>query len=299
LTRRQRLLGSILAALGIGVVLFVTEFLYPLFHEGRPFYLWAERYAYLGNTFDQVVRSILLRPDIVFQHVLLPGRIDYILYLLVPLGLLPLIGIEVTAISLPTLAYSLLSEWSNQSDPTTYYQAPVIPFLFFGAVTGISRLLKWGRLQKRGKVRWALFALLIVSSQLYLPSTWTRIMSLSYFKLNQHALLGHQLMQKIPSYTKVGAQSEFFLTLLGTRQYDVFPYAPTRDAQYYFDFLFGDSTRFWYNYYKAGWEHWRASGYYDTVFEEDGYFLLRRKTSQDPSRQFDNGWALLGYPQFI
>lgn len=292
--QRQRALGLALGGSSIVLILLITEILYPTFHEGRPFYIWAERYAYLGNTLGTVVHSIVSNPSVALARLSTPDRIEYLFYLLRPWAGSALIGFEVLAIMVPALAVSILSE-AFPWDLGTYFQAPLVPFLFFGGIVGLERLLKWGN---RGQARaeLALLAFLVAGSSLYRPDTWTRLLNPAYFTLDAHSEIGHALIRQIPAGATVGAQVEFILALHGTRQYQVRQFDPHWDARQA-DYIFGDSTRFWYGFFQPAWEHWRASGYFDVVTEWDGYFLLQRKTDIDPSRQSDTGWGLIGYIQ--
>jgi uncharacterized membrane protein len=300
--QRKRALGLGLAAAGAGLALFIIQFLYPFLTQGRPYPSFGERYAYLGNTLEEVVISLIQRPHLALQEMTAPLKIVFIQSLLDPLAWLPLVGLEVFSISLPAWAYTLLSALRLQVDPLTYYQSPLLPFLFFGTVASIRRLLHLQIPQRLRKTltepharALALCALLFVSSQLYLPSIWTRILNPFAFTLDEHTLLGYRLMQQIPPQTTVVAQSEFYIPLSIERKYSRVLLLTPGDDYRGVDYIFGDSTRFWYGFHKVTFEQWRASGYFDPVIEQDGYFLLRRKPSIDPTRQFDNGWALVGY----
>ncbi|MBI3741913.1 MAG: DUF2079 domain-containing protein [Chloroflexi bacterium] len=281
--QRQRLLGGFIFLAGIGLALLIILVLYPASAKGAIYPQFEQRYAYLGTTFDQVIKTLITRPDIALAHILVPTKIEFSIDLLTPLAFLPLIGWQVFAISLPAWAYTLLSDLPQQTDPTFYYQAPLLPFLFFGTIYGIRRLL-----DKSMRTQAALGVLLIISSQLYLPSTWANIFSPSNFVLDAHSQLGHQIITQIPSGSKVVAQPELFMPLSDARKFSVVEFSPNidhRDAQS----VFGDSTRAWYAFQKPTWENLRASGYFESVIETDGYFLLRAKTLP-PGKKLDNGW---------
>ena len=287
--QRKRALGLGLAASGAALAIFVIQFLYPWLSQGRVHPQFDERYAYLGHTLSEVFTSLILHPGVALEHILIPAKIDLILYLQTPLALLPLVGLEVTAISIPVWAYTLLSDLPVQFDVNGYYQAPFLPFLYFGTVIGLKRLLGTGK-DNRRKI--ALCVMLVVSSQLYLPSTWLRIFDPSAFALDQHAVIGHQVLQQIPNSASVIAQMEMYIPLAAARKNPVGQFLPGFDYRG-IDFLIGDSTRSYYNLYKTDWTHWRVSGYFEPVTEQDGYFLLKRKAI-DSARQADTGWAVVG-----
>ncbi len=302
LIQRQRLLGFSIAAIGIALALFIIEYFYPSV-IGRTYPIFEERFSYLGTTLREVVSSILLRPGLALEHMFVPSKVSFLLSLFSPLALLPFLGLELTAIALPAFAYTLLSEMSYQVDPSiSYWQSPLIPFLFFGAALGLKRLLGHATHLELTRRKLALTGLLLVSAELYLPSTWTQIVNPASIVLSRHDALGHRLIRQIPSGASVVTQMELFMPTLAEHRFDVHEFSlqcnyvrNAPDCGGPADYLFGDMTRPWYGYGTAVWEHWRASGYFEPVVEEDGYFLLRRKTTIDPTREFDNGWAILGY----
>jgi len=290
---KRKLLGLAILSLSLGLFLLIVLFVYPSLYQGE-YSVFSERYGYLGNSLDRIVVSLIQKPQVVLEHLWIPEKIQFALYLLSPLAFLSLVGAEIMLISLPIWGYTLLSDFAQQYAVGQYYQAPFAPFLFFGAVLGLERLL---RLQiggtKASISKLALGALLISSSQLYLPTTWARILDPTAFVTTEHSVLGYQLLAQIPAKSMVVAQTEFVVPLIAARKYQVVELSPHDDYRQA-DYLIGDSTRPWYTYRKDTWEHWRASGYFDSIVERDGYFLLQKKTIIDPASQVDNGWALLG-----
>ncbi|MDE3088907.1 MAG: DUF2079 domain-containing protein, partial [Chloroflexota bacterium] len=275
--QRKRLLGLSIAISGAALALFVIEFLYPFLNQGRPYPLFDERYAYLGHSLGEVMFSLIRRPDVVLQHVWVPPKIEFVLQLLVPVAFLPIVGAEIAAIALPSWLYTLLSELGMQFDINQYYQSPLVPFIFFGALVGMRRLLEWRRASQDEKEtsrrKFALTALLVVSSQLYLPGTWARVYDPGALTLDQHDALGYTLLKGIPVNTTVVAQTEFYVPLFAEHQQRVLEFSPRGDYRQV-DYMFGDSTRFWYSFHQTAWEQWLASGYFEPVVEQDGYFLL-------------------------
>jgi uncharacterized membrane protein len=302
--QRKYALGLGLAATGIALAIFVIQVLYPALTQGQPYPQFDERYSYLGHSFGEVLVSLLTRPTVVLEHLATPAKINFVLNLLVPLAFLPLLGLEVLAISLPTWLYTLLSELPQQTDPTQYYQSPLIPFLFFATILGIRRLLSAGKvahnLQSNSTrtEHWArklaLIVLLGLSVRLYLPGTWTRIFDPAAFQLDEHAILGHQLMEKIPPAATVVVQTELYIPVTAERKYNTIDFAPVFDMRQA-EYVFGDATRNYYKIHRNTWDAWRASGYFETVVDQDGYFILRRIPSIDPARQIDQDMTLVGF----
>lgn len=297
----ERKLGLEITAVGAALVLFVILLLYPSLNQGRAYPQFAERYSYLGSTFDQVLLSLVREPGIILEYIATPPKLDFVAALIAPLALLPFIGIEVVAISLPSWAYTLMSELPQQIDPTQYYQAPLLPFLFFGSVVGLRRILGLGAKSAlvqpavSARRQFALAVLLIASSQLYLPAAWSRLFDPTQFFLSEHSQLGHRLISQIPRQGITAAQEEFFIPLFVERRWFVSDFSPRYDYRRGVDYLFGDTTRKWYSYQQSTWEQWRVSGFFEPLVNQDGYFLLHRKSADNSARQFDDGWALVGY----
>ena len=113
----------------------------PHFNGGHGLY-WASAYGYLGgDTPATIALGALRRPLLVLSHMLAEPRPYFVLSLLVPLGLLPVLGWRVAWLALPTLAYLLLGD--GYYDPNSWYPSPLLPFLAFGAVEGVAALRRW------------------------------------------------------------------------------------------------------------------------------------------------------------
>ncbi len=306
LIQRKRLLGFALAAGGLGLAIVFLQILYPAL-TGSPYPHFGSRYSYLGNSMGEIALALIQRPQVALQEVLTPQKIEFVLSLLTPVVWLPLIGIEIGIIALPAWAYTLLSQIPMQFDPTQYYQAPLIPFIFFGTIVGLERLLHWkGAVPEWSRWQLALLVLVLVGAEMYFPSTWTRILNPSAFVLDAHDALGHKLLTLVPRGASVVATTEFFMPFHATHQYYLLDFSPHEDYSERGDsaleikgdlYLFGDSTRTYYKLHRNAWERWRASGYFETIAEEDGYFVLKRKTLAVQRTTLENGLVLIGSPE--
>jgi uncharacterized membrane protein len=141
LVRRRPWTGVATAALGVGWLLAATRWLIPHF-RGQT-YSHLGRWGHLGGSLDQIVLGILAQPLEVLGTVLDPPRLAYLLAVLAPWGLLPLLGSAALLPTLPTLTANLLS-----TDPVTFhhrtqYTVYLLPFLALAAVAGVGRLRAW------------------------------------------------------------------------------------------------------------------------------------------------------------
>jgi hypothetical protein len=87
---------------------------------------------------------LFTRPGIVVRILTTREKGAFLWQLLAPLAGLPLFGVPVVLLSLPTLAYLLLSDWSFMSSTRYHYTAPLIPFLFLATVVALERRVARG-----------------------------------------------------------------------------------------------------------------------------------------------------------
>ncbi len=138
LARRHRAVGAILAALAVGVLVLDLQVVMPHF-RGAP-YPHLHRYAHLGSWIGEILLTLALKPWRWLGLVLWPAKLAYLVALLAPLGLLPLLAPAALAAALPGLAMNLLSLDPVLFNYRSQYQAFVLPFLVLGAVDGYARL---------------------------------------------------------------------------------------------------------------------------------------------------------------
>lgn len=127
----------------------------PYCNEGRPyrfFALWSHL-GLRGEGSGQTGTLDLLSIDSIY----------FVIHLLLPLGFLPLLGPNLLSISLPSVAYLLLSSRSAFHRVGFQYSAVLIPWLFLAAVQGLARLERWPHVRQRIK-RWLPLCLLLVGT---------------------------------------------------------------------------------------------------------------------------------------
>lgn len=111
-------------------------------------------YAYLGDSFREIVANLIQNPSILIARVLAIDNLFYYLLLVLPiLGLVKLTKITDLVPAIATLGMNTLSDgW--QRDLIHHYSLPILPFLFFWAIDSVA---SWQRSGKRLwlKPRWA------------------------------------------------------------------------------------------------------------------------------------------------
>lgn len=238
------------------------------------------RYGYLGHSIPEIVSTLLTRPDVVWSHVATTAKAEYVLQLIGPLGLLPLLGADLLLLALPTAGYSLLSEFQPQYSIHFFYSAPLLPFLFFAAISGIERLLAWtthsrhAAIVRRASV--ALIALSALAGYRFLsPAPLGLYYQAERYVITAHALLGDKLMRMIPSQGVVATQMDLLAHLSHRQQLYEIPVAYNHRRV---DYLVADTSSEWYAPHKLIWDAYLATGYFDVLSREDGYLIAQRKS---------------------
>jgi uncharacterized membrane protein len=310
LFQHRRWLGFALALTGAVLVLVLLQYVIPLFSGTSTFYYFngTGRYAYLGNSLSGILATLLTKPALVAQHLLIPAKFEFVLHFLVPLAFLPLAGVEIALLALPTLGYSLLSDYYPQFSINYPYTPPLIPFMFFAATLGASRLLaKDGRfwflskpnldreVEHRARSFSAVTMIVVASGLsywLYGPAPLARGFDAALYTVTPNAMEGRTLAASIPQDAIVVAAGEW-VAQLSERQsiYNVEDPSVFRRA----DYLFTQEGRPWFELRKATWEDWFSNGYFEIVKQADGFVIARRRAPQIPLQiQFDNHLSLMG-----
>ena len=103
---------------------------------------YAARFGELGDSFGDVLRSLVTRPFLVLKIALEPLRLRYLFGLLIPTALLGLFGAEILLVGLPLLLANLLNSFPLQYSGELHYSAPLVPIFTFAAVVGLARLIR-------------------------------------------------------------------------------------------------------------------------------------------------------------
>ncbi|MGB0384935.1 MAG: DUF2079 domain-containing protein [Ardenticatenaceae bacterium] len=140
--RRWRF-GAGLTVAALAWTLFLFGWLMPSLNQLEGNYTFVERYASLGHTPTQIILTLLTTPATVVALLTSEAKQYFVYALLLPLGGLPLLGLPATLLTLPTLAYLMLSDYELQVEISKHYSAPILPFLYLSTVIALERLQKW------------------------------------------------------------------------------------------------------------------------------------------------------------
>jgi uncharacterized membrane protein len=132
-----------LITLGISVVWFLLVFgvVMPGFNASGRFPL-PEGYEYLGATLPEIVRTVILRPDLLLVEITSAPKLDYLFWIFAPIAFLPLLAPEVLLVAGIALTQVLASTYPNHFEIFERYAAPIVPIIFFATVVGVQRLTR-------------------------------------------------------------------------------------------------------------------------------------------------------------
>ena len=139
LARGRRPAGTAIALSGTAISYVAVAVIVPHFAPGTgsPF---EGRYAAVGGSLGGMAHTAVTHPGRILAAVTEARDFRYLLQLLLPLALLPLLGLGASAIALPEIALNVLSDTPTQTSINFHYTAVAIPGLVIGAVFGAARL---------------------------------------------------------------------------------------------------------------------------------------------------------------
>jgi len=140
LQQRDLKLGlGVLAASGLAFFA-IVRLIIPAFGGGTPYAYFTARYAQLGNSPQQIVRTVLTNPRKLAETLFQVQKFKFLLGIFGPvLGLTVFSGFGIVLV-LPTLAILLLSNYAPQFAFTSHYSAPLIALVVGTSIVGLARL---------------------------------------------------------------------------------------------------------------------------------------------------------------
>lgn len=308
--QRKVKLGALLAVLGVVWAAALLLYIIPSFGNVTYGHTFEDttRYTYLGQTVPLIVKTAILQPGLVLQHLLVPAKEEFVLQLLVPLACIPLFGFEVFAISLPVFGYLLIGDNQFQNSIRYQYTAPLLPMLFFATVLGLKRLARWSRPPGLTRDLTAHAARVAAVGALVATACTVDYVFQSagplgmHFEPDQyaytaHTALGYEFMSMVPPDASVLADAGFVPHMAHRTNINeaLIAYTPDlRKATY----LLVDQTLPVHTQFPIIWQDILASPQFETVAEQDGY-LLKKVSSRPPAYPvqivYGSRISLLGY----
>ncbi|MFH1171778.1 MAG: DUF2079 domain-containing protein [bacterium] len=140
--RGYRVPSLVTILLGIGWTALMLGWAIPAARHA-PGHFAITYYADFGGTYPSILSSVLDHPMQVLRHLWRQENAALLYAVLVPIGVIPLVGLPTLLVSLPEFAVNLLSKNPNQQRIYYQYLSVSIPILFLAAVAGWVRLRRW------------------------------------------------------------------------------------------------------------------------------------------------------------
>lgn len=102
--------------------------------------IFEEGFSYLGNSFFEMIRTIILHPGLIIKELINAWKLAYLAFIFIPLLFIPLVSPLSLLPALPALVISLLSHLPRHYWIQYHYTAPVIPGLFISLIYGLKFL---------------------------------------------------------------------------------------------------------------------------------------------------------------
>lgn len=277
-----RRFGLLLIVIGIGWTLIALTIISPAFQPAGGL-AHLERYGRLGNTLTEILLSPFTKPEILWSLLSGPKRIAYYGDLLLPLGFLPLLGIELLLPVLPDIALNTLSAFAPSRTLDYHYAVIAVPFLVLATVWGIDRLSRWlGRKVNQRAVLIVTSMFVLISMGAYQIDRYRTFVPLSDRYIGSYTIeprdpIGWQLAAQIPREAVVSGQFNLLSHISQRQRAHIFP--RIEDAQYVFLDMQGVIEPFQTQAeYQAAVAALRTNPSFEIMAEQDGFILFRRSS---------------------
>jgi uncharacterized membrane protein len=250
-------------------------------YSNRPDHLTlAARYGYLGDTLGAVARTIFLHPWVLAKHLFTAENLGTVATLLLSAAFLPLFSISALLLLAAPLLVNLLSELRVQKTLGLHYAMPVLPFLFFGAVLGLRRVLA-----SHAFIRYGVSARLLACGILLLAATnWLSavppLLTRETFVKEPRYTVADDIIAALPPGRSVSAQNSLLPHL--SRNSEAYLFPDIADADYVLLDQQGVAWPLDSPGYAVALERLRRDRAYTLLREEAG-FLLFGKTPAPPA----------------
>jgi uncharacterized membrane protein len=269
LARGHRLAGALIAVAGTALTAFYLTVVMPHYRGGDApaFY---DRYDAVGGSPGGIVKTLFTDPVVLLQALTESRDLTYLLQLALPLAGLFLAAPLLLIPALPELAANLLSETATQTSIEFHYTAPIIPFLVAGTMLGAARVPLLAPV--------ALAASL--AGAVVLGPLWAG--ELVPNRLSAHDRVAARAVGLVPSHAPVSSTNGLGAHLSARRR--VFSFPVIRESEWvavdlrrasYLDRPSAPSTA------AIPLARLAASGDWETVLDEDGILVLRRRAASD------------------
>jgi uncharacterized membrane protein len=213
----QRWLGVALTVFGGAWVFVMINWVMPSF--GHAYHHFNAYSAIGGRSLPEMISNVIRNPLRVVNIIFTPSKINALFKFIWPLAGLPIVALGYAVLWLPVVGVYLLSNAAGSGLLNSWRVAPFLPLLWGSIAALLVRL----------QLRWAIGGLLLL-----VLSTTIGYLTLSpypgggrynpaLYQVDQHNLLGEQVVASIPPDASVGAQDGLAAHLSTRQQIRLFP----------------------------------------------------------------------------
>ena len=267
--------------LGLGYF-FIGNFVFvPLVNQGQPVSYVYDYFKPLGHSMGEVLLTVATRPLYTLGVVWSWQKVVYLLLLLLPVAGLALLSPRELIFMLPVLGLNLLATKPELSNVRYWYSALLVGPLIVASIGGIRRVQQWWPMTRRRP--WLL--VLPVLSALALANIVTPNPVISLVRHHEspaRRAAANALIAQIPPDARVAATGRLAPHLLRRYLY----YFPLADQVVLptLDYIAVDvglgSASFEEDSSRAQLDTLRSSDQWELVFDEQGFQLFRRRSSE-------------------
>jgi uncharacterized membrane protein len=203
--------GAIVAIIAVVWMALVLYLFYPAATRGMAYPFVERRYPWLGGTPESAAKVLLTQPWVMIPYLLQTPKLLFLLRLFGPLLFLPLLGMPVILLSFPVLIYLMLSNYEPQWSVQSYYNPPLLPYLFFGLIIALDIVRRWiarlGVRPDRIEVGMACVIITAVSVGYYVdaPGPGSRNFRAARFSVTPRVEAARRILAQVPTDASVSA----------------------------------------------------------------------------------------------
>jgi len=135
LDRRKWLVTGALICVGSVAYLYLaTRVIMPWFRSGNEVH-YARYFSKFGETPEQILRTMLMQPDLLFGELFSTATVLYAIAMLAPVAFLPCFSFGRLMVGIPLFGILCLNELAK--DPRHHFHAPLVAIVFWAVADGI------------------------------------------------------------------------------------------------------------------------------------------------------------------
>jgi uncharacterized membrane protein len=196
--------GALVALVALVYFLLVIEIIMPALGGGL---LRVDRYALLGSSLFGILGNIARQPLLLVYAVASWGKLEYVVWLFLPVLCLPFLEWRALLLIAPGLLQNILANYTPQFSSNYQYDATLIPGMFVGASVGLAVLVRRYPARKE-MFAWVLFGAILVGFVVRSPIR-PQDVRLGFFQSNATRDAMDEAVRMVPDDVSVAAHSHF------------------------------------------------------------------------------------------